>query len=44
MLPSVSHLEAAMTSKQVNRKIEGVPESQLAAYPQYHEEENNDKN
>ena len=34
------HLQA----KKVNRKVQGVPQSQTAAYPQYQEEEKNDKN
>ena len=31
-------------AKKVNRKVQGVPQSQTAANPRYQEEEKNDKN
>ena len=30
--------------KKVNRKVQGVPQSQIAANPRHQEEEKNDKN
>ena len=37
--PKASHLD-----QNVNRKVQGVPQSQTAANPRHQEEEKNDKN